>query len=251
MTERLLISFFVLLFTDFQGCTSNKAPIVLLGTPRFVEQSQPDSPVETGICQDPETGGISLQWYATRGAYGFKVYRSDTTNSAGTPLSFSIVADVISSSPLNDTTAVDVNSLRTGMRFFYYLKAYGEDGSLSPASDTINYTLLNRPSPTYPATNASVRNNGLYFQWYDISGGGYAVVRVDDISTLPHSTIWVTKRFQTYASFPAVYFNFDSSATSQLQVGDAYQWRVERFNIDDTGRSYQGSTSRWSTFTVK
>ena len=123
---------------NFEGCTPDKAPIVPLGTPRFVKQSQPDSLVETGIRQDPETAGMRLQWYVTRGVYGYRLYRSDTSKDVGVPLSIKIVADINSSSPLTDTTAVDVDCLRTGIGFFCFLRAYGQDGSLSPTPDIIN-----------------------------------------------------------------------------------------------------------------
>lgn len=75
-------------------------------------------------------------------------------------------------------------------------------------------------------------------------------MRVDDISTLPRSPIWVTKRFQTYASFRALDFNFDSSATAQLQAGHAYQWPVERFNTDGEDSPFEESSSILRTFSI-
>ncbi len=136
---------------SIQGCTTKGTPISVLGTPKFVPQSQPDSVVETGIGQDPITGGIFLQWYTTLGAAGYKVYRSDTIDVTNTPQSFSVVLDVASTSSTDDTSAVDVSSLAAGVRYYYYLRAYLSDGNMSDPSDTINYYLLARPAFRRPS----------------------------------------------------------------------------------------------------
>lgn len=239
------------LILALQACATKGTPISLLGTPQFVPQSPPDSIVETGIRQDPNTGGIILQWFAMQSAAGYKIYRSDTTDGNGTPSGFAPVGNVISSTTLNDTSMVDANSIQTGVRYYYYLTAYTSDGSSSDPSDTINFKLLNRPGAGYPSSNASLSISKLYFSWYDATGGGYTVIRLNDITDIPSRTIWVTKKFQVFDSYPTRPFNFDSTATSQLISGHSYQWRVERFDIDGTGRPYEGSTSAWSTFTVK
>ncbi len=236
-----------------QGCVTEGTPISVLGTPRFVPQSQPDSVNETGIRQDPNTGGIWLQWYRARGVAGYKVYRADTTDQSGAPIKFMLVGNVNASKVLNDTSMVDVTSIETGIRYYYCLKAYASDGSSSTPSDTINYKLLYRNNPSYPGGHRypTVGITGLFFIWYDVMGGGYTVIRLKDITDIPPSTLWVTKRFQVLNSDPKRYFNFDSTATQQLISGHSYQWRVDRFDVDGTGRPYEGSTSPWSTFTVK
>ena len=101
------------------GCAPKGTPIIVVGRPEFAPQSPPDSIVETGIRQDPNTGGIFLQWYSLPGAAGFKVYRSDTTSQSGRPVQFVIIANLILTSALNDTMAVDVNSVLTGVRYYY------------------------------------------------------------------------------------------------------------------------------------
>ncbi len=237
---------------SIQGCTTKGTPISVLGTPKFVPQSQPDSVVETGIGQDPNTGGIFLQWYATQGAAGFKVYRSDTVDANNNAVSFSVVENVASSSLSNDTSTVDVNSLVTKVKYYYYLRAYSADGSQGDPSDTIDYALLTRPGLHYPAANASVSSSGLVFSWIDRTGGGYTVIRVKDITVLPGEYTWVSQRHQIYGgSSSSEAFDFDSTATAQLISGHSYQWRVDRFDIDGTGRPYEGSRSAWGTFSVK
>lgn len=229
-----------------QGCTMNGTPVSALGTPHFVPQSQPDSAAETGIGQDPITGGIFLQWYTTAGAVGYKVFRSDSADVNGNPTDFTIVRDVSSFSSVNDTSMVDASSIVIGVRFYYYLKAYTSDGSMSSPSDTINYSLLNRPSLSYPKSNAVVQSAGLYFNWADHTGGGYTVIRVEDITTIPETYVWVSKKFQIYESYPTESFDFDSVATGSLISGHSYQWRVDRFNIGTN----EGARSVWQTFTI-
>jgi len=252
MRSLLLTLLACALFTSMQGCATKGTPISPLGTPQFVPQSQPDSLVETGIRQDPNTGGMFLQWYAMPSAAGYRIYRSDTANHSGTPIQFTLVGNVISSTVLNDTSMIDLASIQTGTKYYYYFRAYASDGSLSPPSDTINYTLIPQTGLSYPAANALVDQSGLHFGWVNsVSGGGYTVVRVRDVSMVPNVTVWVSARFQTFDQYPSKPFDFDSTATQQLISGHSYQWRVERFDIDGTGRPYEGSTSPWSTFTVK
>lgn len=234
-----------------QGCVSKGSPIASLEAPRFVPQSSPDSIVETGIRQDPNTGRILLEWYTVSGAAGYKIYRSDTTDETGEPILFESVGNVLSSPGSNDTSMVDPSPTQVGIRYYYYFTAYATDGSTGAPSDTINYELLARPATGLPASNDSVDSNNLQFAWHDNTGGGYTILRVQDRSVVPPATIWVTKKFQIFASYPTKMFDFDSTATSPLVAGHSYQWRVERFNVDGTGRPYEGSTSPWSQFTVK
>jgi len=233
---------------SMQGCVTKGDPISVLGTPKFVSQSQPDSVIETGIGQDPNTGGVFLQWYTTEGAAGYKIYRSDTAAANAIPINFVPIGNVIASTSLNDTSYVDLpEDIQVGVRYYYYLRGYAGDGSQGNPSDTINYRLLHRPVLYYPAQNALVDTSNLYLQWYDVSGGGYVVVRVKDITAPLHSTIWVSKRFQDFASNPLVVFNFDMTATEDLLPGHSYQWRVDRFNPG----ANEGARSPWSTFMVK
>lgn len=239
------------LLSLMQGCISKRSPIYVLGTPRFVPQSSPDSIVDVGIRQDPNTGKIFLQWYKVPSASGYKIYRSDTTDQAGTPISFTAIGNVSASTVYSDTSMIDPGPCKTGIRYYYYLRAYDVDGSVSGPSDTANYKLLNRPDLRRPPPNAKTSAVGFYFYWHDYTGGGLTVVRVKDISTVPEEMVWVSKQFQVFSSYPTETYDFDSTATAPLISGHSYEWRVERFDLDGTGRPYEGSTSPWSIFTIE
>lgn len=235
---------------SLQGCVSKGKPIATMGTPQFVPQSQPDSLLETGIGQDPSTGGIVLQWYTIQGAAGCKLYRAATTEANGMQLNFMIVGDV--SSSLNDTSMVDNDSITVGVNYLYYLRAYAADGALSTPSDTLQYKLMHRPELTRPIPGSIASVSGLYFQWVDHDGNGYTIIRLIDLEKVPTLCIWLTKRFRSYGGYPSRNFDFDSVAIDDVVAGRSYKWRVDRFDVDSTSqRIFEGSRSPWETFTAK
>jgi hypothetical protein len=243
------------LFIAMQGCSPKGSPIVQLGAPRFVPQSQPDSVIETGIGQDPTSGGIFLQWYNDVNAAGYKVFRADSTNLRGDPINFRVVGNVITSGTPSDTSMVDVLSVQAGVKYYYFVRAYKSDGALSDPSDTVSYTLEARPILYYPTANSSISLPFSFFDWNDYAGGGYTVVRVMDNTSIPGSIIWVSGRFRANVHGsdhdPNINFNSDGRATGRILAGHIYQWRVDKFDVDSTGRMYEGARSAWGTFTVK
>ncbi len=247
------VLFEIFLIVEFcltlQACVTKGTSILAVGSPHFVPQSEPDAVSESGIAEDTATVGIFLQWDATWGAAGYKLYRSDTTSADSVPFDFSIVANITSS--LGDTSTVDRKSILIGVRYYYYLIAYGTDGSLSESSDTINYLLFNRPKLGTPVSGISVSRSLLHFSWSDPTSGGYTVIRLKDISVIPPATIWVSKRFEVFEGYPDRLFDFDSTAVSDMVSGETYQWRVDRFFLNKSGRPWSGSRSVWGLFTLK
>jgi len=226
--------------TLIAGCSTQGSRINPLGTPKFVPQSDPGAYIETGIGENPSPAlGIFLQWYVTAGAAGYNVYRSDTTDNSGNPLNFRLVTSV----PLGDTTAIDVYQLTTGVKYFYALRAYASDQSLSDWSDTADISLLQRPTQISPVNGNSVDSDNVTLEWTDPTLGGWTVVRVADITA--SQTVWVYA-FSNYYSNGSIPYNKDGNARQSLTSGHEYQWRVDRF---DLGTDHQ-SKSAWSTFTV-
>ncbi|HEY9166021.1 MAG TPA: hypothetical protein VIS48_07670 [Candidatus Kryptonia bacterium] len=233
------------------SCSTTAPKTASLAAPKFVPQSQPDSIAETGIGQDVTTGGIYLQWYIVPDAAGYKLFRADTSDPGGNPLGFSIVANVSVASSLSDTSVVDNASLTTDKKYFYYLRSYLSDGSMSDPSDTINYTLWPRSALNLPQNHAFIDSGDANLKWIDYAAGGFTVIRMTDMAVFPNKYIWITPRFQSFGgTFTIRFFDFDGSATSRLISHHSYQWRVDRFNTDQTGRPYIGSRSTSFTFTV-
>jgi len=244
---RLVICAIGVLSLCFVGCAPKGTPIFTLSTPHFVPQSQPRDSIETGIGQDPNTGDIFIQWFAASGAAGYKVYRTDTTDANGIPAGFELVVDLKSTPAVKDTSYVDVNSVRTNVRYFYFVKAYASDGSMSNPSDTAHITLLDRPTLNYPGRNATVSANNLSFVWKDNTNGGSTVIRLKDISVIPSVYVWISRDTLIYGgSTISAQFNFDSTAFRPLKSGDSYQWRVDRIDLNTDGQA----KSIWQTFTA-
>lgn len=241
----------IALLLGIESCTPSGSPLTALTTPQFVPQSDPEALTQTGIRQDPSTGGILLQWYSQLGAAGYRVYRSDSLNQRGDPVGFELVSNVAATSFLNDTTTVDMDSIVTGIAYYYYLVAYTSDGTLSGPSDTVDYTLLDRPTLRIPTNTSVVDSSALQFQYHDNTGGGYAVIRVKDITAVPSQSVWISKRFQSFDTYPTKVYDYDGTASSPVTRGHTYQWRVERFDLDGSGRPSKGATSPWDIFTVK
>ncbi len=232
------------------GCVKEGPPIVGLGTPQFVPQSPPDSAAESGIGQDPNSGGIFLQWFGSYGAYGYDVYRSDTTDASGSPVTFLLVNKVSSAYGLEDTSTVDLTAL-TGVTYYYYVRAVASDGTLSTPSDTVNYRLLQRPILVVPVNNLTVSHYTAYFQWVDLAGGGYTVLRVKDISSVPPTYTWISKAYKLEGGYnPTWNYDFDSTAVQPLISGNSYEWQIDRFNSNREGRPYEGARSIWGTFST-
>ena len=235
----------------FQGCTPTGSPVKVVGTAKFVPQSAPSAPVETGISQDPESGGIFLQWYGASGIAGFKVFRSDSVTELGVPVDFSLISTVSANSGLGDTSMTD-NSVTTGVEYWYYLRQYANDGTVGSPSDTIHYQLLHRPALSNPKANSVVTSGNVRFVWNDQANGGTTVIRVLDIGTVPPVYVWISKDTTFFGgTVTSANYDFDSSATSPLTSGHSYQWRVDRFIFDSLGAVVSGSKSAWSSFSIQ
>ncbi len=225
-------------------------PVSILETPKFVPQSEPDSVVETGIGQDPLSGGIFFQWCGPE-AVGYKIYRADSSGVSGATNAFSMLHDLNGIGGAIDTLMTDSGSIHSNVTYSYYIVAYSNDGNSSSPSNVITYTLLDRPTLYSPIANVKVDSSRLAFQWNENANAEYTVIRVEDLNIIPPTFVWVSLRFELNGALPQVQYNFDGVASSSLISGHSYQWRVDRFNVDGTGRPYEGSRSAWGTFTVK
>lgn len=234
------------------GCVYRTNAVYSLDKPLFVPQSQPDSVDETGIRQDANTQNeaLILQWYSMSNASGFKIFRSDSLGAKGTATNFKLVANVASANSINDTSFVDGMGILPKVTYYYYLTAYTFGGMSSQPSDTISYSLMNRPFLVYPEANSTVSESALFFEWYNYSRPAWYTIRVRDISLVPWKIVWVSKRFTASDPYPSRDFDFDSTASEHLIRGHSYEWRVDRFNVDSSGVPYEGATSGWWHFEV-
>ncbi len=240
-SEPQLHIIFVLSFI-IGGCTPTGSPIYNLDVPKFVPQLPPDSTAEDGIGQDPNSQpeAIFLQWYSARGAASYKLWRTNVIGLNQLPTEFSST-----SLPGSDTSYSDV--VEVGTTYYYYLTSVGSGGAgESKSSDTVRYTLVERPTTQYPGTNNPMDTNNLEFGWQqDPTFGGHAVIRTEIASS--KSLVWVSKQFWSqYNASGSIAFNYDGRASAKLVEGVNYRWRIDLFTD-----SSQGAKSMWQTFTVK
>jgi hypothetical protein len=215
---------------------------------------------DTGIRPDPEameptsaaSGGIIIEWRSVDPAVsggapvgGYYVYRSDSSDANGTPAGFVRIARIPRESAGGDTLFSDEHAPQN-VRCSYLVKAYAKlDASLESApSDTVSFTLLERPVSTAPRGDISLPDGAPLR--LEFTGPGYVALRVDEI--LPENETVVLRRMWRYTGqvtdFSDPHVDY---AGEPLVPGRRYRWRVDRI----IQGSPQANASRWLTFSVK
>ncbi len=235
--------------------TPTAPPPSLTLVPQWVPQSPDTAPFETGIRPWPDAalngvGGIRLEWYALDPLQigGYRLYRADTTDSAGIPINFRELATIEYGTTAEDTAFVDeaVTHWRT-----YYYRLHALDRSPQrregPPSAIIHFTLEPPPIPLSPV--GAVHPDSVVFRWSN--NVGYVVLRVFEVDStapeLPGRPVWVFAGPPRDYSNPRIPYNADGRA-EPLQAGKLYRWRISRITV---GRPDRGATSFWQTFWLR
>jgi hypothetical protein len=195
-------------------------------------------------------GGIRLEWHALdpRQIGGYRIYRTDTTDSNGTPIRFTELVTLEYGTTAEDTAYVDkaVVPWRT-----YYYRVHALDRSPQrregPPSEVVRFTL--EPPPVLTAPIGSVHPDSVIFRW---SGNvGYVVLRVFEADTLNPDLllrpVWVFAGTPLDYSRPQIRYNQDGRALP-LEGGKLYRWRISRIT---PGRPDRGASSVWQTFWLR
>ncbi|MCS7176672.1 MAG: hypothetical protein NZ960_03460 [Candidatus Kapabacteria bacterium] len=238
------------------GCNdATTLPEPMLPAPQWVPRSPDTAAFETGIRPWPEAaadgvGGIRLEWYALSPLEvgGYRIYRSDTTDSLGRPIRFTELVTIEYGTTSEDTAYVDrtVAHWRT-----YYYRVHALDRSPQrregPPSEVVRFTL--EPPPIALAPSGEVHLDSAVFRW---SGNvGYIVLRVFEVDSLNPDIllrpVWVFAGTPQDYSRPQIRYNQDGRALP-LQPGKLYRWRISRIT---PGRPDRGSSSIWRTFWVR
>ncbi len=223
--------------------------------PRWVPRSSDTAAIETGIRPWPEAaangiGGIRLEWYALNPLEvgGYRIYRTDSTDSSGTPIGFRELATIEYGTTGEDTALVDraVTHWRT-----YYYRLHALDRSPQrregPPSEIVHFALEPPPVPVAPI--GAVSADSVVFRWH--SNVGYVVIRVFEVDStapdVPGRPVWVFSGTPLDYSNPRIPYNVDGRA-APLQPGKLYRWRISRIT---PGRPNRGATSVWQTFWLR
>lgn len=219
-----------------------------------------DAFAEHGIRPDPDapdpdlstSGGIIVEWHAVDRSgdvgtvpAGYYLYRSDTSDFDGRPLNFKRIAQIPFSPAGGDTLYVD-HGVRQKVRYSYAVTVYARsDASLeSGRSDTVSFTLLERPVPTAPIGDVTLDTN--VPPAFRFTTPGVVAIQVNEVradnETVTIRNVWRYLGPVSDFANPSVGYQGDS-----LGKGKRYRWRVDRI-IQGTP---QANASRWVTFSVR
>ena len=244
------------------GCGDPVATIARPPATRMV-RFQDDPFLEHGIRPDPNaadpndpgSGAIVVEWNALDpsrlGAVrlgGYKLYRSDTVDASGVALDFTLVRTVALTGTVGDTVVSD-STARLNRGYAYYVTAFSrsnEDVESDP-SDTVRFTLTERPVPLSPSGTIPLDTGGhLRLSFGPTSASGLVAVELDE--TLAGNEKIVVRRLmreRLVADFNDPHVEYTGEA---LQSGHRYRWRVEK--IFPQGQPL-GNSSHWVTFLVQ
>jgi len=187
----------------------------------------------------PQQNAIRIEWdvSAEEDLAGYKVYRSTSPEEKDSQ----IIATVSEKDGYYEDTEVSI-----GVRYYYRISAFDDSGNESDKSDTVDYTLLEKPALIEPADQAVVKTTMPTFVWLGVSGASAYTVHVYSRAAdgTTWEEIWHSEKIYPYQDLRKTY-NDDNLALKPLERGMTYKWRV-----DSSGGQSTGSQSRWRYFTV-
>lgn len=125
-----------------------------------MEKTPENVKIEHGIdafTSENGDGGIFLEWYANseKNLAGYSVFRSELPDKNFIEITkIEKVYDLIDTSFVDDS--VDVNT-----RYYYFIRAFGDDDQFGEPSDTVYYTLLQMPE----LLGTSMADGNPVFSW--------------------------------------------------------------------------------------
>ena len=185
----------------------------------------------------PQQDAIIIEWDVSTEDNLIRVYRSESSDEKD----FQLIATV----PEKDGYYKD-SDVRIGITYYYKISALDDLGNESGKSDSVKYTLLEKPTLIEPQDQAIVGTKRPDFAWLGVSGASAFTVRVYSRADDGRSweEIWHSERVYPYQDLRKTY-NDDNLALRPLESGMTCRWRV-----DSTGGRWSGSQSRWRNFSV-
>ncbi len=225
MYRNLLFLTFLIIFGCEAGGPEKESPEAPLLHPQASTISQQDA--------------IVIQWDVNTGdnLLTCRIYRSESSDEED----FQPIATL----PERDGYYED-SDVRIGITYYYRISALDDLGNESHKSDSVKYTLLEKPTLIEPPDQAIIKTRTPDFAWLGVSGASAFAVRVysraDDARSWEE--IWHSEKVYPYQDLRKTY-NDDSLALKPLESGMTCRWRV-----DSTGGRSSGSQSRWRYFSV-
>lgn len=243
----LMVSMIVIVPNCGESIEDPDAPV----PPVWVCKSAPTDTIATGIRPYNEGNGIILEWHPNLEGdiSGYKLYKAelDIENK------FRLAADINAFSVSGADTFFIDDSVKFGIDYYYYLRAYDRAGNKSNPSDTIQYAVISKVEPRKPTGTLTAQPT--IFEWNDFSNlNPEYVIRLENLET--HNVIWIS-RFTTpnYGDFcQSINFNFDGLAEpGALSSGQWYRWCIKSivYVAPHTNIDIGGSVSNWEYFSIE
>lgn len=230
----ILGGLFTILSCQSSTTGSGRAPLPV----QFVPKTSEEAVVEQGIDAIPEGDAIYFAWYKQdpNEIEKYEIYRQTE------PEDEFYLTDTV-----QDTFYVDNLDPLTELneRMYYFVLSVNYDSKKSTDSDTINYKLLEKPTPLMPS--GSIENDKPLFQWNDITQANDYIIWVKRSDT--DQIIWHSKIQANLGSeHQQIGFNSDGTAiVDKLTDGIPYEWRVDVIGPETNC----GSESAWTLFQIQ
>lgn len=248
------IIFYLLIILLLQSCgwhEENEKP----DSPVWVQKSQPQDSIETGIDAEPLEHRIFMHWHPVlnKDLEGYRIFRTEIKDVLDREAKekWEKISEInIFHNPEFDTVYYD-EQVKLNYLYRYVLRAFDYDGNMSDPSDTIEYVLIEKASLIYPVENRNVPVTP-DFKWRNNSRTNEIVLRLEHYPT--GKVVWIPRFMNPSYTEDIItrQYNFDGSALEQQLVpGEKYRWRIDCIastNIDNT--DLEGSESAWQYFTV-
>ena len=194
-----------------------------------------------------ETNDIQIMWYSHPGGKElkkFKIYRSDVPDGSRR---YERIAEInILNDQNQDTVFIDTD-LELQKPYYYYVIAENQDGLSSDPSDTVWYSLIEKPQLLAPLDGAKITADSITFEWsYPGQEPNYYILRVEkywDESYHPVVSVKVIQsKYEGHMQIVLAEKWINDALSSEI-----YQWRVDAIGSDPL---HEGSESGWRRFSI-
>ena len=264
------------------SCDVPTERIINIDAPKFIQKSMPDSKVELGIDSEFRLKhGIQLMWYSnSKGEVDYySIFRGNT--SIDSTIEFKRIGDVAVNDPLKSDTLFHDTTALTHVDYYYFIEGVGHKGVEGKHSDTISYTMHDKPDAIAPAN--TIQDSLPVFSWINnVTNFQYTsefVLRVERIVTDSTDPVWTVHFYNEWFGFEnytPIYFQF-FPATSTWEEGNdtfhpnapsntiscfgldtglspgSYRWKIKSISQMDneSGIDLASGESPWKYFSIQ
>ncbi|MFZ0391175.1 MAG: hypothetical protein WAN36_12020 [Calditrichia bacterium] len=233
----LLIILILLLVWGCEDETNKADPP---GKVQLIAKTAEDAVQEHGIDAVPEFDAILLEWRPNSGAdlSGYKIYRSRSSGQ-----NYVSVAEINKQFGAPDTTWLDKN-VQVENTYYYYVRAFDTFDQYGEPSDTVNYTLVEKPVALYPI-NDIVTDSLPEIRWDNAQTNDFIFRLQKEVAQDTLAYRIISQRSIKY-NFPEVWTLAELGISVPLEPG-RYFWRIDAVQVGVP----KGAESNWVSFRIQ